>query len=130
MSKITEIRNLFYKQAKARGEEREAIDRTLDTISKEFPDEFGAAFKALVAETNERANAVLCAQIVKSLQGVVVMRYIAEHYFHRSNAWLHQRINGNLIQGKPVSFSDAEVKIFKSALEDISRMIHDAAERL
>lgn len=47
----------------------------------------------------------------------------AEVYFGKSASWLHQRINGNVVHGKPCRFTDEEVDIFNRALQDISKKI-------
>ena len=45
----------------------------------------------------------------------------AEVYFGKSASWLHQRINGNVVHGKPCRFTEEEVDIFNQALQDISK---------
>lgn len=47
----------------------------------------------------------------------------AEVYFGKSASWLHQRINGNVVHGKPCRFTDEEVDIFNRALQDISKKL-------
>lgn len=47
----------------------------------------------------------------------------AEVYFGKSASWLHQRINGNVVHGKPCQFTDEEIDIFNQALQDISKKI-------
>ncbi|MFK2309770.1 DUF5053 domain-containing protein [Bacteroides fragilis] len=47
----------------------------------------------------------------------------AEVYFGKSASWLHQRINGNVVHGKPCRFTDEEIDIFNKALQDISKKI-------
>ena len=47
----------------------------------------------------------------------------AEVYFGKSASWLHQRINGNVVHGKPCRFTDEEIDIFNRALQDISKKI-------
>lgn len=42
------------------------------------------------------------------------MSYIAEHYFGKSRQWLYQRINGNIVNGKPADFTPDELKTFQS----------------
>lgn len=51
------------------------------------------------------------------------LSYIADNYFHKSPHWLYQRINGNVVNGKPARFSDKEIELFNNALQDISRQI-------
>ena len=45
---------------------------------------------------------------------------IAERYFHRSRAWFTQRLNNNIVNGKPVSFSAEELLTLRSALKGLA----------
>lgn len=47
----------------------------------------------------------------------------AEVYFGKSASWLHQRINGNVVHGKPCRFTDEEIDIFNRGLQDIAKKI-------
>ncbi len=47
----------------------------------------------------------------------------AEVYFGKSASWLHQRINGNVVHGKPCQFTKEEIDTFNRALQDISKKI-------
>lgn len=51
------------------------------------------------------------------------MSYIATHYFGKSRTWLYQRINGNLVNGKPVFFTIEERKQLQDALHDIGNKL-------
>lgn len=51
------------------------------------------------------------------------MSYIAKHYFNRSKQWLSQRINGNVVSGKPRYLSDEEKQTLNFALQDLSKRI-------
>ncbi|MDR2234360.1 MAG: DUF5053 domain-containing protein [Tannerella sp.] len=58
---------------------------------------------------------------------IVSLSYIAKTYFNRTRSWLHQKINGNLKNGKPCAFSSAELITFNHALQDISKKIGSIA---
>lgn len=51
------------------------------------------------------------------------MSYIATHYFGKSRTWLYQRINGNIVNGKPVFFTKAERKQLQEALHDMGNKL-------
>lgn len=51
------------------------------------------------------------------------MSYIAKHYFNRSKQWLSQRINGNVVGGKPRYLSEKEKETLNFALQDLSKRI-------
>lgn len=61
---------------------------------------------------------------------IVSISYIAKEYFNKSRAWLAQRINGNIVNGKPARFSTEELKTLKRALEDISKKMQDASSKI
>jgi len=58
---------------------------------------------------------------------IIPISYIAKNYFKKSKEWLYQRINGNIVNGKPARFSEKEIEIFNFALQDISKKIGSIA---
>lgn len=57
---------------------------------------------------------------------IINMSYIAKHYFGKSRTWLYQRINGNIVNGKPVFFTIAERKQLQETLRDIGKKLSEA----
>ena len=53
------------------------------------------------------------------------MSYIAKKYFNKSRSWLCQRLNGNLVNGKPAHLTEEERKTLAYALEDMSRQFKE-----
>mgnify|MGYP002619259389 CR=1 FL=1 len=51
------------------------------------------------------------------------MAYIAKTYFEKSRSWLAHKLNGNVVNGKVSQFTDEELGILKSALNDMSRKL-------
>ncbi|MGN0213548.1 MAG: DUF5053 domain-containing protein [Muribaculaceae bacterium] len=47
--------------------------------------------------------------------------YIAKRFFNRTRAWFIQRLNNNKVNGKPVSFTEAELLTLRSALLTLSK---------
>lgn len=45
---------------------------------------------------------------------------IAERYFHRSRSWFTQRLNNNIVNGKPVSFTAEELLTLRTALKGLA----------
>lgn len=45
---------------------------------------------------------------------------IAERYFHRSRSWFTQRLNNNLVNGKPISFTAEELLTLRCALKGLA----------
>ncbi len=60
---------------------------------------------------------------VKELGKIVSLKYIAEHYFGKSSAWLSQRVNGNPIRGKVYFLKDSEIETLNFAIHDISKKL-------
>ena len=54
---------------------------------------------------------------------IVSLSYLAKKYFNKSRSWLYQRLNGNIVNGKPARFTDEELATFNDALQDISKKI-------
>ena len=54
---------------------------------------------------------------------IVSLSYLAKKYFNKSRAWLYQRLNGNIVNGKPARFTNEELQTFNNALQDISKKI-------
>ena len=54
----------------------------------------------------------------------------AQKYFGKSRAWLMQKVNGNKIHGKTVTFTDDERRQFREALEDLSKKMSEVAMSL
>jgi len=59
------------------------------------------------------------------LYDVLSLSYIAQHYFQKDRSWLAQRVNGNVVNGKPCAFSDDELEILKLALTDIKNKLSE-----
>ena len=49
--------------------------------------------------------------------------YVARRFFNRTRAWFIQRLNNNAVNGKPVSFTEAELLTLRSALLTLSKEI-------
>lgn len=64
---------------------------------------------------------------LKALAPALSMGYIAKTYFGKSSAWLYQRLNGNMVNGKAAHFTCEEIKTFKAALADLSTQLSVAA---
>ena len=69
--------------------------------------------------------------MLDEIKSAVSMAYIAENYFGKGRAWMNQRINNTVVNGKPTAFTNEELKILADSLGDIgnrlialSRSIH------
>lgn len=62
---------------------------------------------------------------IGDLGDIISLSYIAQHYFQKDRSWLAQRINGNIVNGKPSAFTDDELELFKFALNDIKNKLSE-----
>ena len=99
------------------------------------PQELTAFNEALVAEAREllaKGDGMMKAEMddvrqrLGDIPQVINMSYIAKHYFGKSRTWLYQRINGNIVNGKPVFFAIAERRQLQEALHDIGKKLSKA----
>lgn len=97
--------------------------------------ELTAFNEALVAEAREllaKGDGMMKAEMddvrqrLGDIPQVINMSYIAKHYFGKSRTWLYQRINGNIVNGKPVFFTIAERRQLQEALHDIGKKLSEA----
>jgi hypothetical protein len=51
-------------------------------------------------------------------------------YFHKSPTWLYNKINRNIVNGKPSDFSQEELAMLKEALCNLSDRIKRVADTL
>ncbi|MFT3702925.1 MAG: DUF5053 domain-containing protein [Agriterribacter sp.] len=60
---------------------------------------------------------------LKELSEIISLSYIAVNYFGKKKEWLYHRINGNIINGKPATFTAEQKKQLNEAFKDISKKI-------
>ncbi len=56
--------------------------------------------------------------------------YIAKRFYGKSGSWFSQKLNGNIKNGKPCKFTDAELETLKNALVTLSIELEDLADEL
>jgi len=103
--------------------EREEIDRQMQELINQNPDNFAQAMIESAKETAERATQLSIRQKMQDIIPAISLVYIAKTYFNKTDAWLYQRINGNIVNGKPASFSTQELAQLKFAFDDLSNKL-------
>lgn len=107
------------------------FDRIWKTLVDSIPlEERREAGKILREEMKKRRERIRRTDVdVRSWMGdlgdVISLSYIAQHYFQKDRSWLAQRINGNIVNGKPSAFTNDELDIFKFALSDIKNKLSE-----
>ena len=67
---------------------------------------------------------------IRQIQGAEILDVlncaaISERFFNRSRAWFIQRLNNNIVNGKPVSFTPEELLRLRTALKILASEIVD-----
>lgn len=108
-------------------EEKNAVDLEMKKLQDEDMDAWANAMVESARETADRAEAMVkqtrVREQLENALPVLPLSYIAEHYFKKSRQWLYQRLNGNIVNGKPAQFTDEEINTLNTALQDISKKI-------
>ena len=65
-----------------------------------------------------------------ALTEVVNLAYIARRYFGKTRQWLYQRLKGQLVNGKPATFTESEEAIFLKALHEIGLQLATFSQRV
>lgn len=111
-----------YMEAKT-DSEREAV---FDEIRAEIDIDAKAVAQATLEQlkdTNARIEEEITREKIKNILPIISLSYIAKNYFGKTKSWLYQRVNGNLVNGKPAKFTDEEKEILNSALKDIANRL-------
>ena len=103
--------------------ERAIIDDKIRELINQDADEFSIAMVDAAKETSERVNALAIKQKMKDVIPAISLVYIAKTYFNKTDAWLYQRINGNIVNGKPATFTEKELSTMRFALQDLSHKL-------
>ncbi len=65
-----------------------------------------------------------------SLTEAVNLAYIARHYFGKTRQWLYQRLKGQIVNGKPATFTESEEATFLKALHEIGLQLATFNQRV
>jgi hypothetical protein len=109
---------------------RNNMNHKTDQEKREFADAFADS-----ARSDARRIRTFCSEVsirvkLEDILGVVSMAYIARTYFQKSKSWFSQKLNGNLKNGEPSSFTEDELKILSCALNEISVKIQATARSI
>ena len=69
------------------------------------------------------AEALAIREALREVLPAISVAHIARQYFGKSRAWLTQRINGNLVNGKPATLTPEERETMRQALRDLSNKL-------
>lgn len=60
---------------------------------------------------------------LQEISEIISLSYISKKYFNKTRTWIYQRINENVVHGKPVRFTDEELDTLRFAIKDISNRL-------
>src|SRR5215469_6532877 len=98
IEKINQLKEAFCNAKN--DDERNAVDVQMKELINDNPERFSEAMIASAKETADRATQLAMKQKMKEVIPAISLVYIARTYFNKTDAWLYQRINGNIVNGK------------------------------
>lgn len=111
-------------------EERAEVAAEMARLQAEDPEAYCRALEHLIGEAAGRVEELTMAQRMGEMAHVVSMSYVARKYFGKTRAWLSQKMNGNVVNGKPAAFTSEERAVLKAALADISEVLGSVSASL
>lgn len=107
--------------------ELKAIDNEMKVLLDKDIDSFSAGLVECAKDTNKRVDELLLREKLEDVLPFISVSALSKIYFKRSPQWFYQRLNGSVVNGKPVKFNNSELKILSAALVDIGKKISQAA---
>ena len=117
------VKNLRDQFVSATDKEKEKITIELDKLQDENADAFAEAMIECRKETNKNLSDFLMREQLNDILPYISISAIAKNYFGKSKEWFYQKMNGNIVNGKPAKFTEEEIKNLNFALQDISKKI-------
>lgn len=107
--------------------ELEAIDKEMKTLLDKDIDSFAEGLIECAKDTNKKADELLLRNKLEAVLPFISVSALSKTYFKRSPQWFYQRLNGSIVNGKPMKFNNSELKTLSDALVDIGNKISQAA---
>jgi len=100
--------------------EKERIDTEMQQLVAQDGDGFAVSMVEMAKATADRAEQFVLREQMEEVLSVLSVSALVKHYFKKSPQWFYQRLNGNLVNGKPAKFTGEELDTLRFALKDIS----------
>ena len=78
-------------------------------------------------EVGELKRTLSARKLMEPILPFISVSALAKEYFGKSASWFYQRLNGNVVHGKPVSFTEEELAKLSRALNDVAAQLQRAA---
>jgi hypothetical protein len=119
--KIIELRE---KYCRAKTEkEKKAIDKEMKALFEQNGDVAAEAMIKAAEDTAIRAEALAIKAKMSEILPAISLSFIAKAYFNKSRQWINQRLNGSVVNGKPVTFTSEELETLRFALSDLGKKL-------
>lgn len=133
-----DVREEFFRlkeqSLRSSGEDRKRADEALDaflaalseedrqTVCRAIDEDFTSLHRK-ADEARILADKISLRQQMKGVLPLISVSALSREYFGKSGSWFYQRLNGNVVHGKPCAFTEEELETLRFALQDISRKI-------
>ena len=68
--------------------------------------------------------------ILGEVGDAVSLAYVAQRYFDKDRAWLYQRLNKSMVNGKPASFTEQELTVLAESFKDIGQKLLEVSTNI
>ncbi len=124
--------------AKGNPELRAKIDSEMDAFFNSLTDgqrkeviqatdtEFGR-IRTEITDINDTLNV---RDLLTDILPVVSVSHLSKMYFGKSASWFYQRMNGNIVHGKPAKFTPDELITLRRAFDELSEKFSRTSKQL
>lgn len=131
MDKVKKFMQLKEQWKKASETERAEIDKEISVLLESMSENETSELEQTVSDDFKRmhedaADIERTITIRKKLEPVLPLINVAgftRHYFGKSSSWFYQRMNGNIVHGKPMSFTEEELNQLQDAFQDLAQRL-------
>ncbi len=135
VKRFFELKELWKKSPE---NERTEIDSQLTDLMESLDDAEQEALNAAISNDFSRMK-----EEAKDIRRTITIRrqlapvlpflsvsYLAKTYFGKSTSWFYQRLNGNLVNGKPAGFTPEELNTLSVALSELGDIMIDTSRSI
>ncbi|HIY88250.1 MAG TPA: DUF5053 domain-containing protein [Candidatus Bacteroides pullicola] len=135
MDKVKHFFELKQQWVKSTEEERAHIDEEINALLESMSDDEHQQMDQAVIEDlrslRQGAEALgrtfKARDLMKPVLPFISVSALAKEYFGKSSSWFYQRLNGNVVHGKQVAFTEEELTTLAKALRDMAAKLERAA---
>ena len=93
-----------------------------EIVFKAIEEDF-ASLHRTAHEAHELKEKIALRKQLEDVLPLISVSALSKNYFGKSSSWFYQRLNGNLIHGKPAAFTEAELKILADSIGDLGQRL-------